>query len=102
MDEMEERSARRERLAQYTGARGSMVLLTERRRALYPMICEVCKRRRDGGIARGVILDEPEAEWPPWVLWVLPDGWSLAEHSGLTVCPAHQTDQLLRVSRFAN
>jgi hypothetical protein len=102
VDDIDERSERRERLAQYSGPRGSMVLLTERRRGLDPMICEVCKRRNDGGIARGVVLDEPGAEWPPWVLWVLPDGWSQAEHSGITVCPEHQSDPLLRVLRFAN
>ena len=99
---LNERSERHARLAQYSGPRGSMVLSTERRRVLEPMVCEVCKRRNAGGIARGVVLDEPTADWPTWVLWVLPDGWSLAEHSGITVCPEDQSDPLLRVLRFAN
>ena len=48
-----------------------------------------------------VVLDEPGAD-TPWLLWLLPDGWSLAEHSGISVCPEHQCDPLLRVMRFAN
>jgi hypothetical protein len=92
---------RRDRLAAYSGERGSMLLITERRRGLDPMICEVCRRGHDGGIARGVVLDEPGAD-TPWLLWLLPDGWSLAEHSGITVCPEHQCDPLLCVMRFAN
>jgi hypothetical protein len=45
-------------------------------------------------------LDEPGAD-VPWVLWVLADGWSLAEHSGIAVCPEHQHDPLLKTLRFA-
>jgi len=50
---------RRDRLAEYSGERGSMVLVTERRNALGAMTCEVCYARHPGGIARGVVLDEP-------------------------------------------
>ena len=35
-------------------------------------------------------------------LYMLPDGWSWAEHSQVAVCPEHQADPLLRVMRFAN
>jgi hypothetical protein len=92
---------RRDRLAAYSGERGSMLLITERRRGLDPMTCEVCQRKHNGGIARGVVLDEPGVD-TPWLLWMLPDGWSVAEHSGVSVCPEHQSDPLLRVMRFAN
>jgi len=91
---------RRDRLAEFSGPRGSMVLVTERRRGLDALICEVCAKTRDGGIARGVVLDEPGAG--TWVLYMLPDGWSWAEHSEVAVCPEHQTDPLLRVMRFAS
>lgn len=90
----------RDRLAEYSGERGSMILVTERRHALGPLVCEVCRRHHDGGIARGVLLDEPGVD-TPWVLWMLSDGWSLAEHSAVAVCADHQSDPLLRVMRFA-
>ena len=90
---------RRDRLAAYSGERGSMVLITERRQAIGPLQCEVCDERHSGGIARGVVLDEPGAG--AWLLWMLPDGWSLAEHSDIAVCQVHQDDPLLRVLRFS-
>jgi hypothetical protein len=77
-----------------------MVLVTERRRSLDSMTCEVCGKNSGGGIARGVVLDEPGAG--SWVLYMLPDGWSWAEHSQVAVCPADQADPLLRIMRFAN
>ena len=91
---------RRDRLAEYSGERGSMVLVTERRRALKPMTCEVCSRSSDGGIARGVVLDEPGVG--TWSLWMLPDGFSMADHGEISVCSQHQSDGLLRVMRFAD
>ena len=90
---------RRDRLAEYSGERGSMVLVTMRRNALDAITCEVCDAKHPGGVARGVVLDEPGAD-VPWVLWMLPDGWSLAEHSNIAVCPKHQSDSLLRSMRF--
>ena len=91
---------RRERLAEFSGPRGSMVLVTERRRGLEALTCEVCGKTSEGGIARAVILDEPGAG--TWVLYMLPSGWSMAEHSQVAVCPEHQDDPLLRILRFAN
>jgi hypothetical protein len=32
---------------------------------------------------------------------MLSDGWSLAEHSNIAVCPEHQCDPLLKTLRFA-
>jgi len=92
---------RRDRLAEYSGERGSMVLVTERRQAVGPLQCEVCNEKHPGGIARGVVLDEPGAD-VPWVLWMLADGWSLAEHSGIAVCPQHQCDPLVKTMRFSD
>jgi hypothetical protein len=89
---------RRDRLAEYSGERGSMVLVTEKRRNLGTLTCEVCHVASPGGIARGVILDEPGAG--TWMLWALSDGWSLAEHSNIAVCPEHQSDPLLKIIRF--
>jgi hypothetical protein len=91
---------RRDRLAVYGGDRGSMVLVTERRHAVGPLRCEVCAAEHAGGIARGVVLDEPGGD-TPWLLWFLPHGWSVAEHSQIGVCPSHQSNPLLRVCRFA-
>jgi hypothetical protein len=96
---MSDRLERRDRLAEYSGARGSMVLVTERRHALEPIVCECCGAKSPGGIARGIVLDEPGAG--TWVLWMLADGWSLAEHSDIAVCPEHQSDPLLKTLRFA-
>jgi hypothetical protein len=76
-----------------------MVLVTERRQAVGPLRCEVCDEEHPTEVARGVVLDEPDAG--TWLLWVLADGWSLADHSGVAVCPKHQKDALLRVMRFA-
>jgi hypothetical protein len=90
---------RRDRLAAYGGQRGSMVLLTERRQAVGPIVCEVCDARHPGGIARGVVLDEPGGD-TVWLLWVLVDGWSLADHSQIAVCPEHQANTLLKTLRF--
>jgi len=90
---------RRDRLAEYSGERGSMVLVTERRHAIGLVACEVCNKQHSGGIARGVVLDEPGAG--TWMLWVLADGWTLAEHSDIAVCPEHQSDPLLKTLRFA-
>jgi len=92
---------RRDRLAEYSGERGSMVLVTERRKALAVMACEVCNASHPGGIARGVVLDEPGGD-TPWLIWMLPDGWSQSDHGLITACPAHQSDSLLRVMRFAD
>jgi len=91
---------RRDRLAVYGGERGSMVLVTERRHALDPLRCEVCGAEHAGGLARGVLLDEPGGD-TPWLIWFLPDGWSEADHSQIGVCPSHQSNSLLRVFRFA-
>lgn len=92
---------RRDRLAGYSSDRGSMVLVTERRKAIGAMSCEVCSSRHLGGIARGVVLDEPGVE-TPWLLWMLADGWSLSDHGKMAACPAHQSDPLLRIMRFAD
>jgi hypothetical protein len=91
---------RRNRLAAFAGPRGSMLLVTERRQAVGPIVCEVCNACRSGGIARGVVLDEPGGD-TVWLLWVLADGWSLADHSQIAVCPEHQADKLLKTLRFA-
>lgn len=90
---------RRDRLAKYSGQRGSMVLVTERRLALGPMTCEVCNVPSPGGIARGVVLDEPGGD-TPWLLWMLGDGFSQSDQGEIAACSEHQSDPLLRVMRF--
>jgi hypothetical protein len=98
---MSEALDRRDRLAEYSGERGSMVLVTERRKALGAMTCEICNASHPGGIARGVVLDEPGGD-TPWLLWMLANGWSQSDHVQIAACPAHQSDSLLRVMRFAD
>lgn len=90
---------RRGRLAEYSGARGSMVLITERRQAVGPLQCEVCNLKHPGGTAHGVVLDEPGAG--TWVLWIMFDGWSLADHSDIAACPAHQCAPLFKTLPFS-
>jgi hypothetical protein len=92
---------RRDRLAQFSGQRGSLVLVTERRRNLGPITCEVCSGSNIGGVARGVVLDEGD-DSTPWLLWMLNDGWSESDHSAIAVCPEHQRDPLLKQMRFAD
>jgi hypothetical protein len=92
---------RRERLVHYSGERGSMVLVTERRKALGALTCEVCNASRVGGIARGVVLDEPAGD-TAWLLWMLADGWSQSDHQEMAACPEHQSDPLLKTIRFAD
>jgi len=92
---------RRDRLAAYSGERGSMVLVTERRQAIGPLSCEVCNESHPSGIARGVVLDEPGGD-TSWLLWMLPDGWSQSDHGEMAVCPEHQSDPLLKTMRFAD
>lgn len=96
---MSDELQRRDRLAKYSGARGSMVLVTERRQATGPMTCEVCNAQHAGGVARGVVLDEPGQE-TPWLLWMLADGWSESDHGSMAACPQHQSDPLLKTLRF--
>jgi hypothetical protein len=98
---MSDALGRRDRLAEYSGERGSMVLVTERRKALGVMTCEVCNAGHPGGIARGVVLDEPGGD-TPWLLWMLTDGWSQSDHGQIAACSAHQLDPLLRIMRFAD
>jgi hypothetical protein len=90
---------RRDRVAEYSAERGSMVLVTERRKALEAMTCEICQATHVGGIARGVVLDEPGGD-TPWLLWMLADGWSQSDHGAMAACPTHQSDPLLRIMRF--
>ena len=92
---------RRDRLAVYGGDRGSMVLVTERRKALGTLTCEVCRATHLGGLALGVVLDEPRGD-TPWLLWMLADGWSQSDHGQMAACPTHQTDPLLRIMRFTS
>jgi len=92
---------RRDRLSAYSGERGSMVLVTERRKRLGATTCEVCHATHLGGIARGVVLDEPGGD-TPWLLWMLADGWSQSDHGEMVACSAHQSDPLLRIMRFAD
>jgi len=93
---------RRDRLAPYLDqARGSMALVTERTRQIGPIRCEVCNIEHPGGVARGVVLDEPGGD-TVWLLWVLADGWSVAEHGQIAVCSQHQTDPLLKTIRFSD
>jgi hypothetical protein len=93
--------ARRDRLAIFSGERGSMVLVTERRQAIADLECEFCNAKHPGGIARGVVLDEPGGD-TPWLLWMLSDGWSQSDHDSMTACPLHQSDPLMRELRFAD
>lgn len=78
----------------------SMALVTDRRLHLGLLPCEACKATHPGGSARGVLLQEPDLD-EPWLLWVLPDGWSWAEHSDIAVCSQHQSNALIRSMRFA-
>jgi hypothetical protein len=92
---------RRDRLAEFSGPRGSMVLVTEKRRNIGPLTCEGCGELHAGGIARGVVLDEPGG-CTPWLLWMLGDGWSQSDHGAMAACPEHQSDPLLKKMRFAD
>jgi hypothetical protein len=75
------------------------VLVTERRKALGAVTCEVCNAVHPGGIARGVVLDEPGGD-TPWHLWMLADGWSQSDHDKMAACPSHRSDPLLKTLRF--
>jgi hypothetical protein len=97
---MADRLDLRNRLAAQDTDRGSMLLVTARQRMLLTLACEVCGARHSGGKARGVLLEEPGAD-TPWLLWVLCDGWSFADHSEVVVCSDHQANKLLRILRFA-
>jgi len=59
---------RRDRLAPYSGKRGSMVLVTQGRQALGPLSSEGCDAGHPGGIARGVVLDAPVQDTPLMLL----------------------------------
>jgi hypothetical protein len=63
------------------------------------MTCEVCQATHAGGIARGIVLDEPHSD-TPWLLWMLADGWSQSDHGAMAACSTDQSDPLLRIIRF--
>lgn len=80
-----------------------MALVTLRTRDVGPLRCEVCGIERTAGLARGVVLDEGPDVGTVWLLWVLPDGWSVSDESSgatIAVCADDQSDPLIRVMRF--
>ncbi len=98
---MSEHIERRDQLASFSDRRGSMVLLTERRHVVPTPLCEVCKLKHEGGLARGVVFDEPGADTPR-LWWRLNDGWSQPDAGSMAACLEHQSDPLLKITRFAN
>ena len=85
--------------------RGSMALVTERRREIGVLTCEVCKAKDAGGIARGVIVHERDDSDCVWLLWMLPNGWSMTDESAngpIVACAKCQSVSVLRDLRFAS
>jgi hypothetical protein len=78
-----------------------MVLVTERRKALGAMTCEICNGSHPGGVARGVVLDEPGGDTHGFSGCSLTAGRSPIMSRSLA-CPAHQLDPLLQIMRFAD
>lgn len=78
---------RRDCLAEYSGERGSMVLVTERRKARGAMTCKVCNARNLGGPHVAWCSKNPVAN--PRLPWLLADGWSQSDHGQIAACPAH-------------
>lgn len=50
-------------------------------------------------LVAGVVIEEPGGH-TPWLLWMLADGWSIADHGDTAACPTHQTDPILKSMRF--
>ena len=91
--------------AELATARGSMALVTERRREIGVLTCEACKAKDPGGIARGVIIHEAEDVGCVWLLWVLPNVWSVSDESAngpMASCAKCQKVEVVRDLRFAS
>ena len=91
--------------AELATTRGSMVLVTERRRNLSVLTCEVCRAKDPGGIARGVIVHERDDSDCVWLLWMLPNGWSMTDESAngpIVACAKCQSVAVVRDLRFAS
>lgn len=80
------------------------ILVTEALRAFGPMTCEACGKTRAGGTARGLLLEERDGSDTAWTLWALGDGWTTTDElsGSMAVCPAHQSNPLVRILRFVS
>ncbi len=91
--------------AELAASRGSMALVTERRREFGVITCEGCRAKDAGGNARGVIIYENDDTDAAWLLWVLPNGWSVSDESAngpITSCAKCQAVPVVRDLRFAS
>jgi len=87
------------------GDRGSMVLVTERRREFGPLACEGCGRRHDGGSAHAVIVQESDDPQTHWLLWVFADAFSVTDETAngpIAICADCQVVPIVRTLRFAD
>jgi hypothetical protein len=87
------------------GDRGSMVLLTERRRTLGPQACERCGGLHDGGAVHAAIVQERDESDTQWLLWVLADGFSVSDESAngpIPICSDCQIVPVIRTLLFAH
>jgi hypothetical protein len=77
-------------------------MVTQSHKVLGPLQCEVCDATTPGGVAVGVIVFEI-AQTHPWILWVLPNGFSESDSDSkgpIAVCAAHQSHPAGREMRF--
>jgi hypothetical protein len=84
--------------------RGSMVLVTERRRDWGSITCETCGVLHKGGHARGVIVQEHDDADCQWLLWIFSDGFSISDESAkgpIAICSRCQAIPVIRIMRFA-
>ena len=91
--------------AELATTRGSMALVTERRREIGVLTCEACRAKDAGGIARGVIIHESADVGCVWLLWVLANGWSVIDESAngpITSCAKCQVVAVIRDLRLAS
>jgi hypothetical protein len=90
-------------LALAPSERGSMVLLTERRRDFGPMTCEGCGLLHGGGHAHAAIVQESDDADTQWLLWVFDNGFSVSDESAngpISICADCQVVPVIRSLRF--
>ena len=83
--------------------RGAMALVTMRTRELDGHACEGCGSYCGGGTARGVILQENDNIDANWLIWVLPNGFSVSDESAngpIAACSSCQASPVIKTLRF--
>ena len=86
-----------------SGERGSIVLLTERRRDFGSMTCEGCGLLHGGGHAHAAIVQECDDADTQWLLWVFDNGFSVSDESAngpISICASCQVVPVIRSLRF--